>query len=377
MQASTSGAPWTLQAVADWQQRVGWLVGCNYAPAYAANQIEFWSGDMFDAVAITRELADAAGLGFNALRVYLHDLAFAADPEGMLDRMGRFLELAASHGLGIVPVVFDSVWDPAPQAGRQREPEPGVHYSGWVQSPGVEAIRDPARFRSLEGYVRALFARFGRDERILLWDLWNEPDNANALSYGPRDLGSRKGEMVRPLLDLVFAWARAMDPAQPLTSALWSGAWDEGSLTPLQRLQLERSDVVTFHCYEDAAAMRGRIAELRGLGRPMLCTEFMARPMRSTFADVLPLLAREAVGAFSWGLHRGRTQTHLAWSTWQAPCLDEPGEWFHDILWPDGRPYRQDEVDLIRQIARADVADDADAPTRAMCISRVRSWPFF
>jgi hypothetical protein len=177
-------------------------------------------------------------------------------------------------------------------------------------------------------------ARFGRDERILFWDLWNEPDNANAMSYGPRDLGSQKGEMVRPLLDLVFAWARAMDPAQPLTSALWSGAWDEGSLTPLQRLQLERSDVVTFHCYDDAAAMRGRIAELRRLGRPMLCTEYMARPMRSTFAEVLPLLARESVGAFSWGLHRGLTgwPEHLA-----GPCLDEPGEWFRKHL-VAGRP---------------------------------------
>ena len=77
----------------------------------------------------------------------------------------------------------------------------------------------------------------------------------------------------------------------------------------------------------------------------------MARPLGSTFGAILPLLARENVGAVSWGLHRGRTQTHLAWDTWQEPCEGEPDTWFHDILWPDGRPYIDGEIHLIRQIA--------------------------
>jgi hypothetical protein len=201
--------------------------------------------------------------------------------------------------------------------------------------------------------VRALLERFGQDERIVFWDLWNEPDNANPNSYGAQDLGSRKGQIVLPLLDRVFAWARSAEPAQPLTSGLWAGDWEEASRTPLQRLQLERSDILTFHCYDAAGVMAGRIASLRSLGRPMVCTEYMARPMGSTFADILPLLAREGVGAISWGLHRGRTQTHLAWNTWESPCPGEPDIWFHDILWPDGRPYREDEVALIRRTARA------------------------
>jgi hypothetical protein len=159
--------------------------------------------------------------------------------------------------------------------------------------------------------------------------------------------------MVRPLLDQVFAWARAAQPTQPLTGGLWAGAWDEASLTPLQQLQLERSDLLTFHCYDDAAAMAGRIASLRRFGRPMVCTEYMARPLGSTFAAILPLLVQEGVGAISWGLHRGRTQTHLAWDTWTTPCQGEPEVWFHDILWGDGTPHRTDEVELIRRMARA------------------------
>jgi hypothetical protein len=353
MQADAHTSRWTPERASDWQRRVGWLVGCNYIPAYASNQIEMWSLATFDAAAIDRELADAAAFGFNAIRVYLHDLAFTEDASGMLARVHEFLGLAAQHGLGVIPVVFDSVWHPFPHAGRQREPEPGVHNAGWAQSPGVAILQEPARFRALEGYVRALLERFHDDARILLWDLWNEPDNANAAAYGSRDLGVAKAEMVRPLLDLTFAWARSAQPIQPLTSGLWSGAWDDRSLTSLQRLQLERSDIVSFHCYDGAETMAERIALLHRFGRPMVCTEYMARAQGSTFAAILPVLAKERVGAISWGLHRGRTQTHLPWDTWRAPCREEPDVWFHDVLWPDGRPYRHDEVELIRRIAGA------------------------
>jgi hypothetical protein len=352
MDAAGSVGRWSPERAAAWQTDFGWLIGCNYTPAYAANQIELWSPGLFDAAAIARELADARGLGFNVLRVYLHDLAYAADPAGTLDRLDRFLKIAAGNGLGVMPVIFDSVWHPHPAAGPQAPPRPGVHNSGWVQSPGVAILHAPERFAALEGYVRALLGRFGQDPRILLWDLWNEPDNANPQAYGALDLGEAKSEIVRPLLAQVFAWARAMQPLRPLTSGLWIGDWAEAALTPLRRLQVECSDVVTFHCYGDAAEMVARIASLRRLGRPLVCTEYMARPMGSTFASILPLLSAEGVGAISWGLHRGRTQTHLAWGTWDAPCTGEPDVWFHDILWPDGRPYRTDEVELIRQVAR-------------------------
>ncbi|KAB2915095.1 MAG: cellulase family glycosylhydrolase [Hyphomicrobiaceae bacterium] len=329
------------------------MIGCNYTPGYAANQIEFWSAETFDPATIDRELGDAAALGFNAMRLYLHDLVHAADPQGLLDRIDRFLALAARHGLGVIPVIFDSVWHPFPHPGHQREPEPGVHNAGWVQSPGLATLGDAARFAALEGYVRSLIARFRDDARVLLWDVWNEPDNANAGSYGARDLGAAKADIVRPLLALTFAWARSEQPSQPLTTGVWAGHWDDASLTPLRRLQLDLSDIVSFHCYDDAAAMSVRIAELRRFGRPLLCTEYMARPRGSTFEAILPLLAREEIGAISWGLHRGRTQTHLAWDTWRAPCQGEPAAWFHDVLWPDGRPYRQAEADLIRRIAAA------------------------
>lgn len=353
MPVPASAKPWSEQRAADWRKRVGWLIGCNYTPVYAANQIEFWAAETYDPAAIDRELADAARLEFNTLRIYLHDLAYAADPKGFLGRFEQLLALAAGHGLGTVPVIFDSVWHPAPTAGSQPRPAHGVHNAGWVQSPGLAVLRDPARFDQLEGYVRQLIARFRDDERILAWDIWNEPDNGNAAAYGPQDLGAEKEEIVRPLLELAFAWARSETPSQPLTSGLWTGGWGDAALTALRRLQVAASDIVTFHCYDDAEVMAERIAVLRRLNRPLVCTEYMARPRGSTFAAILPLLAAEGVGAISWGLHRGRTQTHLAWDTWQEPCDGEPETWFHDILWPDGRPYIDAEARLIRDVSMA------------------------
>jgi len=349
----TQALQWTPQRAADWQRRAGWPVGCNYTPAYASNQIEMWAAETYHPDSIARELADAASLGFNTLRVYLHDLVYAAGADAFLERIDDFLTIAARHGLGVVPVIFDSVWNPSPGAGRQPEPRQGVHNAGWVQSPGVAALRSAVHFTELEGYVRGLIGHFRNDPRILMWDLWNEPDNPNTASYAAHDLGPAKGDVVLPLLARTFAWARLETPSQPLTSGVWIGDWRDAALTPLRRLQLVVSDVVTFRCYAGAAGMAARIAELRRFNRPLICTEYMARPLGSTFEAILPLLARENVGAVSWGLHRGRTQTHLAWSTWQEPCEGEPETWFHDILWPDGRPYIDAEVRLIRQIMAA------------------------
>ena len=342
---------WSVARAAEWRDRTGWLVGCNYTPRSACNALEMWQVDTFDAATIDQELGWAAGLGFNSVRVFLHDLVWANEGAGFLDRIERFLDIAARHGVGMMPVFFDSVWHPFPRAGRQREPEAGVHNAGWVQSPGVEVLRERERFERLEPYVTAVVERFARDQRIDVWDLWNEPDNPNTSSYGPRDLGPRKAEVVAPLLEMSFAWARAVGADQPLTSAVWLGDWSgDAALKPIERIQLGRSDVVSFHDYNSGEELTKRIGWLRRLGRPMLCTEFMARGQGSTFAGGLPVLAAEGVGAYCWGFVKGRTQTHLPWDSWQKPYVDgEPKPWFHEIFHGDGRAYDEGETAVIRK----------------------------
>ena len=355
-----SAQRWTEQQASDWYKRQPWLVGANYNPANAINQLEMWQASTFDPKQIDKELGWAAAIGMNTMRVFLHDLVWHEDPAGFRKRIDTFLTIAAKHRIRPMFVLFDSVWDPAPKLGPQREPKPGVHNSGWVQGPGAAALADPAQHARLEAYVRGVVSAFGRDKRVLAWDMWNEPDNMNGSSYGKQE-PANKVDLVLNLLPKVFAWARAARPTQPLTSGVWKGDWSPAEkLSAIDRIQLDNSDVISFHSYEDPAQFEKRIQSLQRYNRPLLCTEYMARGNKSTFEGTLPIAKKYNVAAYNWGLVAGKTQTNLPWDSWQKPYSDrEPSIWFHEVFHPDGRPYRQEEVDFIRQITGARPAKKA------------------
>lgn len=343
--------PWTQGHAARWYRNQPWLVGSNYIPASAINELEMWQAGTFDAQRIDRELGWAESMGMNTMRVFLHDLLWQQDAAGFRQRLNTFLEIADKHHIRPLLVLFDSCWDPNPQLGRQHDPRPGVHNSGWVQSPGAQALEDPAQYARLEAWVKGVVGAFAKDQRILGWDVWNEPDNTNDGSYAdPAD----KVQRVLVLLPRVFEWARSVDPRQPLTSGVWKGDWSSADkLSPMEHIQLENSDVITFHSYDPADEFERSVHSLMRYGRPILCTEYMARPRGSTFASILPVAKKYKVGAINWGFVQGRTQTYLPWDSWQHPYVEHPPEvWFHDIFHEDGKPYRQEEVDFIRGIIK-------------------------
>ena len=321
---------WSEKRAADWYAEQPWLVGCNYIPSTAINQLEMWQGATYDTDTIARELTWAAELGFNTVRVYLHDLAWQDDPHGFVDRIDRFLEIAIGRGIRPLFVLFDDCWNQNPAIGKQPEPAPGVHNSGWVQSPGSAVVRDTSTWSRLKAYVSDILTAFGRDERVLMWDLYNEPGN--------NDLGRDS----LPLLTCAFAWARGVDPSQPVTAGLWS---DDGVLNRYLRIT---SDVITFHNYSDADNLSRQIETLKAHGKPLLCTEYMARTRDSRFETHLPIFKREKVGCLNWGLVSGKTQTIYPWGSKAGG--PEPELWFHDILRPDGAPYRQEEVSFIKSL---------------------------
>ncbi len=351
---ATAGSRWTPEQAQAWSKKVGWLVGCNFTPSTAINQLEMWQTDTFDPATIDRELGWAEGIGMNSLRVFLHHVAWEQDPNGFLDRMDKFLELAHKHKIGVMFVFFDGCWDPMPRPGKQRTPRPHVHNSGWLQDPGREILSHPAQLDKLEPYVAAVFGRFAQDDRIHAWDLFNEPENENRISYG--DQGQKlelpdKAARVQPLLEKVFAWARKAQPSQPLTVGVWKGRWDKPERwTPIQRLCLEQSDVISFHSYGPLNDMKRCVTDLRPYGRPILCTEFMARGNGSTFDPVLPYLRDQNVGAYCWGLVAGKTQTLYPWDSWQKQYTAEPPLWHHDIFRKDGTPFSKKEVEFIRRV---------------------------
>lgn len=362
---------WSPERAQQWAEQTPWLVGCNYLPSTAINQLEMWQADSFDPETIDRELGWAEDLGFTSVRVFLHDLPWKEDPEGFFSRVDRFLEIADSHGIGVMMVIFDGVWDPNPVAGPQRAPQPGVHNSGWVQSPGKTILADPELQDQLQPYVTAVVKRYRTDERIQVWDLFNEPDNPNTNSYGAEELAD-KDERAAELVRKSFAWARDADPVQPLTVGVWRGpAWSNPSdLNLTHQAALELSDVISFHDYGDAQSMRSRIEQLRTYERPLLCTEYMARGNGSTFADILPILKAEEVGAYNWGLVDGKSQTKYPWSTWQQPILGDPNPWHHDIFRTDGTPYSETEIQTIRQLTGAANGDDVQ-PVEPVSFNKV------
>ena len=343
---------WSEAEANAWYAKQPWPVGSNYIPDDAINQLEMWQAATYDPKEIDRELGWAQGLGMNTMRVFLHDLLWKQDPDGFKQRINDFLAIAARHHIRPIFVLFDSCWDPNPKLGPQHPPIPGVHNSGWVQSPGRAALSDPAQYPRLKEYVQGVVGAFANDSRILAWDLWNEPDNTNGSSYGkeePRD----KVALVLKLLPQVFDWARAEHPTQPLTSGVWQGDWSSlQTLSPMAKIQIDESDVITFHNYGWPEEFEQRIQELEQYHRPIICTEYMARGVGSLFDTILPTAKRDRVGAINWGFVAGKTQTYLPWDSWQRPyVLQQPPVWFHDIFYPDGRPYRQREVEIIRQAA--------------------------
>ena len=344
-------ARWSERAASDWYARQPWLVGSNYIPASAINELEMWQADTFDANRIDKELGWAESIGLNTMRVFLHDLPWQQDPKGFQNRIEAFLKVADKHHIKPLFVLFDSCWDPNPRLGQQHEPRPGVHNSGWVQSPGAKALQDSSQYPRLEAYVKGVVAAFNKDKRILGWDVWNEPDNTNQGSYGEQETHD-KAALVLALLPKVFAWAREAHPSQPLTSGVWKEDWSSPDrLGPMEKTQLEQSDVVSFHSYDKPEIFEQRILSLQQYRRPIICTEYMARGNGSTFQGSLPIAKKYHVAAINWGLVAGKTQTYLPWDSWQHPYVDrEPAIWFHEIFRTDGQPYKQEEVDFIRQI---------------------------
>lgn len=349
--ASAQTARWTEKQANDWYSRQPWLVGSNYIPANASNELEMWQAETFSPALIDKELGWAASLGMNTMRVFLHDLLWEQDAAGFSKRLDQFLAIAAKHKIKPMLVLFDSCWDPFPKLGPQAPPRPGIHNSRWLQSPGARALQDPAQYPRLEKYVKGVVGRFAKDKRILAWDIWNEPDNTNGSSYG-KDEPANKQALVLQLLPQTFAWTRAAKPTQPLTSGVWGGDWSsDEKLKPIQRVQLDNSDVISFHNYDNGAEFKKRIEWLQRLKRPLLCTEYMARGNQSTFQGSLPVAKEFRVAAYNWGFVAGRTQTFLPWDSWQKPYTDrEPAIWFHEIFYADGKPYREEEVALIRQL---------------------------
>ena len=330
-------APWSVEQTDQWRQQWGWLRGCNFLPSTAINTLEMWQAETFDPVTIDRELGWASDIGMNCMRVFLHHVAWEVDREGLKKRMGQYLDIADKHGISTSFVFFCDCFNSTYSAGKQPEPKPGVHNSGWVKDPGDLLFEKPELINVLETYVKDVLTTFKYDQRIALWDLYNEPGNSG---YGGKSLN---------LVQKSFEWAWAVNPSQPLTAGVWNGWTDE--LRELNKFMLGNSDIISYHSYADLASQKIAVDTLKRYRRPILCTEYMARHYNSTFQSIMPMLKRENIGAFNWGLVEGKTNTIFSGLP-DEPLneLSEPLLWLHDIFHKDGTPFSQEEINLIKSL---------------------------
>uniref|UniRef100_A0A914DIF2 C-type lectin domain-containing protein n=1 Tax=Acrobeloides nanus TaxID=290746 RepID=A0A914DIF2_9BILA len=308
-----------------------------------------WQADTFNPTLIDKEFGFAEDLGMYSMRIFLHDLAYSQDPTGFKSRLNTVLGLAAKHGLRPMITFFDSCWNPYPVSGKQPQPTKGTMLSAWSQSPGAKSLLNSTDWARLKTYVTDVIGTFANDNRVLIWDLWNEPENTNGGSYNHVE-PPNKVQLVDQLLPQVFDWARSVNPIQPLTSAPFGSDYLKGQWTPTEQIQVNNSDVITFHNYAPPSDYENHIVALQKLGRPVICSEYMARPTGSTFVTHLPIGKKYNVGMYNWAFVNGKTECNLPWDSWQNPYVQfQPQEWFHEVFRKDGTPYLVEETNLIKR----------------------------
>ena len=333
-----SNIKWDIKKANDWYAKQPWFVGCNYIPSDAINQLEMFQKDTFNSERINQELTWAEELGFNALRVFLHYLLWQDNFSGFKKRLNQFLQLCQKHNIKVLFVLFDDMWNQDPKIGLQPDPIPGVHNSGWLASPGRKYVLDETYFPDLKDYVQDIINYYALDDRILGWDLYNEPGN----------MGMRNKSL--PLLIASFCWARESNPSQPITVGIWQLHLKSKTWKALGNVSIQCSDIISFHDYREIDKTSETIQELRKHERPILCTEYLARTLNNQFQTHLPIFKKYKIGAFNWGLISGKTQTIYSWLSKKGDPT--PEMWYHDIFYEDGKAYSIEEINFLKSLLK-------------------------
>ena len=352
---------WSEERAWEWYLSKPWPVGCNYVPANTFHCMELWQDDLHEEVllSVREEIALMKNIGFNTVRMFLPFFAWYLDGDGFFDKLDKLLSALDEAGITMMPVLFNDCvgFGPKPE---KIEP---IRHTGWYAYDvgvhgGVKAdnpfmaegervgwilFDEPEWHMPQEAYVTALITRFKADERIIAWDLWNEPGNSN-----------RRDRSI-PYLKRVFEVARAISPVQPLTVACWSyphdfGKNEQAELEPIQKLAVELSDVITFHQYERFENVLRVVEKLEKLGRPMMNTEWLNRILDNFWEDNLRLYHEKRIGSYSWGLVAGKSQHFLPWDHLREHAGLDLTRWQHDLFHEDHSPYDAKEIDFLRRL---------------------------
>ena len=335
---------WTVEKAQEWYERQPWPCGFNYIPAKAVSYTEMFMDYAFDPTVIDKELRMAESVGFNCVRVVLPFIVWENEPQLFKKRLDCFLEICYKRKQKVMLALFDDCCfgdQINPRYEKQPDMIPGWYGNGWTPSPGHDMVRDDKQWSRLEPYVKNIVGDFQDDERVWIWDLYNEPTNGVSIGAMTLPLGA----IVIPLLKKIVEWAREINPSQPLTI----GKWNDNAA--LNDIALNEMDVISFHNYLSSDCLEKEIEALQRLKRPVICTEWLNRYTNSVPASCLPVFKKNKVGAMHWGLVNGKTQTHLPWKS--LPGCSTPSVWQHDLYHGDYTPYDDGEINFFKETIKA------------------------
>lgn len=352
-------AQWSKEKANAWYDARPWITGFNFYPSTTINQTEIWQEYDHERVFtdMGKELALAQSLGLNSLRTLFPFELWRVKPEVFFRHVDEFLTLCDSFGITVMPVLFDDCCTPRAQYqpmqfGPQPDPEPGYfggsHVTCFENSDemGYNVTDDPGMEDVMRAYIHQLAEHYRDDPRIIMWNIWNEPGN------------SGRGSKSLPMMRKVFQFMREEDVSQPLTADVFAAMPgfpfpDEYMKDPrieseIELAALELSDVITFHYYGDYVHTRNYIRSLQALGRPIICDEWLHRPMRSFIQTHLPLFKRERVGSYFFGFVNGKMQFNEPWEYLKVRQDMDFKLWMHDIFHKDFRPYDEEEIAVLK-----------------------------
>ncbi|MGI6570142.1 MAG: glycoside hydrolase family 2 TIM barrel-domain containing protein [Caldicoprobacterales bacterium] len=350
---------WSKEKAWDWYNNTPWLRGCNFMSSDCANRIDQWQELGFEERLRTadRELELAASIGYNSIRLILEFIVWDQDHDGFLKRFDRYLSTAYKHGIRSMIVFGNDCMVPKDE--HYKPLKLGKQSYDWgyhggrkhsqhsnLKQMGYHLLDEPELAERHYKWVREIMELYKNDERIVVWDLYNEAGAAH------------RDKVTIPHVKKFFEIAREVSPQQPITSCLWKGLTDENELPEVEQFILENSDIVSYHNYSSYESNIRIIKRLKEYGRPILNTEWLGRITGNTVQEMFPLFYLEKIGCYNWGFVAGLYQTYEPWNgLWERYDAGKGDDldftkWFHDLFRPNFRPYDPKEIEIIKRFCK-------------------------
>lgn len=352
---------WSEEKIWDWYNKRPWIRGCNFMSSDCANRIDQWQEYGFEQRFETakKELKLAAETGFNSIRIIPEFFVWEQEHDGFMKRFDRYIDEAYKNGISSMIVLGNDCMPPKEEALKrmhlgEQKIDLGYHggrkvsQHGKFNEPGYSLFDEPEYEEKFLEYTKEIVTKYKNDERVIIWDVFNEPGNSNRLSLS------------LPLLKKMLKLIREINPIQPLTVGIWTQSTNLENLLEIEKFGLESSDIISYHNYNSYANNIEELKNLKQYGRPIINTEWLNRCGQNTVEEMFPLFFLEKVGCYNWGLVAGKYQTFEPWNAVWDNYKENPEnfkdfdftKWFHDLYRPSLNPYNPKEIELIKYFCK-------------------------